>query len=65
MSKSENPEFTVACMVRQPELLREVYRRLGWVDRAALLLVRAEIDAEVTRQEMLVGACREGVFGRD
>lgn len=65
MSKDLSPEMIVAAVVANPQLLPEIYRKLGWTHRAELVAAGEAISRELTRQDEVFAACREGRYGRD
>ncbi|MES2461005.1 MAG: hypothetical protein V4671_10505 [Armatimonadota bacterium] len=52
-------------VLRHPELLQEIFRRLAWLEKEQLEDLRRAIDKALQHREEVLAACAEGRFGRD
>jgi hypothetical protein len=58
-------ESVAVGILRNPELLQEIFRRLAWLDKEQLEELRDSIDRALQHREDVLSACTEGRFGRD
>ena len=52
-------------VLRHPELLQEIFRRLAWLEKEQLIALRQAIDGALQHREDVLSACANGNFGRD
>jgi hypothetical protein len=62
---TQSVESIAAGVLRQPELLREIFRRLAWLEKEQLEDLREAIDQALKHREEVLAACTNGHFGRD
>jgi hypothetical protein len=58
-------ESVAVGILRNPELLQELFRRLAWLNKEQLEELRDTIDQALQHREDVLSACAEGRFGRD
>jgi hypothetical protein len=58
-------ESVAVGILRNPELLQEIFRRLAWLDKEQLEELREAIDKALQHRQDVLTACAEGRFGRD
>ncbi len=58
-------ESVAVGILRNPELLQEIFRRLAWLDKEQLEELRNAIDKALQHRDDVLSACAEGRFGRD
>ena len=52
-------------VLRHPELLQEIFRRLAWLEKEQLVTLRQAIDLALQHREDVLSACANGSFGSE